>query len=117
MVPTDWQPHRRASDDELVGYLRADDHGVTPLTVFGYPLAAASSRTEAIGVLEARGLACLAEPWWFSPEVGDGFHVLITSAYPDLVSVVRADFGFASHDSERRDLAVPGAAKRLSPRR
>ena len=114
MTPSGWTPFHRSDDDELLGYLVADERGTTPLTIFGFPLAAPSARPEAEEVLRRRGLAVLADAWWLQDEDGSGFRVQILSAYPDRVMVARADFGFVSHDSERRELPVP-TGDRLRP--
>jgi hypothetical protein len=114
MTPPGWTPFHRRDDDELLGYLVAGEHGTTPLTVFGFPLAAPSARPDAEEVLRRRGLAVLADSWWLQEEDGSGFRVQILSAYPDRVMVARADFGFVSHDSERRELRVP-TGDRLRP--
>ncbi len=113
MTPLGWTPLHR-DDQELLGYLVEDERGTTPLTVFGFPLSVPLDRTAAEDVLRERGLAVLAEPWWLDEGEGDGFPVLILSAYPDAVTVARADYGFVSHDSERRRLPVP-AGDRLRP--
>lgn len=112
MIPTHWTPHRRDSDQELIGYLAVDEHGSTPLTVFGYPLSAPGPRADAVRVLETRGLACLAEPWWLQTEAEGEVKVMLLTAYPDRIKVVRADYGFYDHTSERYDLAVPAAGLR-----
>jgi hypothetical protein len=114
MTPPGWTAIHRRDDDELLGYLVADESGTTPLTVFGYPLAPPSERADAEEVLQRRGLAVLADPWWLEVEDGPGFRVQILSAFPDRVTVARADFGFVSHDSERRELRVP-TGDRLRP--
>jgi hypothetical protein len=111
MTATDWIPVHRPSDDELVGYLALDGRGATPLTLVGYPLAGPLERADAEELLRSRGLAVLAEPWWLE-EDGGGFRVQILSARPDAVVVARADYGFVSHDSERRELALPAAGLR-----
>jgi hypothetical protein len=112
VIPTNWTPHRRASDHELVGYLVSDEQGSTPLTVFGYPLAGPSARADAVRILETRGLAALAEPWWLRTSDGDEVKVLLLAAYPDAVTAVRADYGFYDHTSERFHLTVPVSALR-----
>lgn len=114
MTPSGWTPYHRPDDDELLGYLVVDDHGTTPLTIFGHPLSAPGDHDAAVELLRRRGLAVLAEPWWFTEEDGSGFPVQIMSAYPDRVTVARADYGFVSHDAERRSLAVP-VGERLRP--
>jgi hypothetical protein len=106
MTTTAWIPVHRSSDDELVGYLTLDERGATPLTLFGYPLSGPLEHADAEELLRSRGLAVLAEPWWLE-EDGGGFRVQILSARPDAVTVARADYGFVSHDSERRELSVP----------
>ena len=107
MTPPGWTPYRRPEDDELLGYLVVSEQGTTPLTVFGHPLAGPGSHEAAVELLRRRGLAVLAEPWWFTAEDGTGFPVQIMSAYPDRVTVARADYGFVSPDAERRSLSVP----------
>jgi hypothetical protein len=114
MTPTGWQPYRRAEDDELVGYLSTDERGTTPLTLFGYPLSDPVDEAAAVEVLQGRGRSALGEPWWLQEEDGSGFRVQILAAYPDEVRVARADYGFVSHDSERRSLPVP-TGDRLRP--
>lgn len=71
MIPTDWMPHRRRSDGELVGYLVLDGDGFVPLTIFGYPLAGALDLEEAETLLEERGLAVLAQPWLLALDDGE----------------------------------------------
>ena len=113
MTPSGWTPLHR-DDQELLGYLVHDERGTIPLTVFGFPLAGPLERADAEDLLRERGLAVLAEQWWLDEGEGDGFPVLILSAYPDAVTVARADYGFVSHDSERRRLPVP-VGDRLRP--
>lgn len=107
-------PYYRPDDNELIGYLLIGEQGTTPLTVFGYPLSAPGDHDAALELLRQRGLAVLAEPWWYTEEDGSGFPVRIISAYPDSVAVARADYGFVSHDAKRRSLPVP-AGERLRP--
>lgn len=115
-TPPHWTALHRDEDDELLGYLATDERGTTPLTLFGYPLAAPSTEADAADVLRRQGLAVLAEPWWLAEPDGEGFRVHILSATPEAVLVARADYGFVSHDSERRRLPVP-AGDRLRPYR
>lgn len=114
MTPPGWTPYHRPEDDELVGYLDASGQGTIPLTVFGHPLGPAGDRASAEEVLRRRGLVSLAEPWWLTEDDGSGFRVQIMAAYPDRVLVARADYGFVSHDAERRTLPVP-VGDRLRP--
>jgi hypothetical protein len=112
VIPSDWVPYRRPADAELVGYLRRDAAGTTPLNLFGHPLAGPGEAVRAVAVLEARGLSCLAEPWW----LGRGDEVVevrILEAFPDGVRVVEAPFGCYGPDSPRHTLATPATV--LSP--
>jgi len=115
VIPHTWTPHRRAIDGELVGYLATDDHGTTPLTIFGFALGEATTRTAAARLLDRRGLACLAEPWSLVTGEGAEIEVRILSAYPESITVVAAPYGFYGADSPRHNLAVPTAE--LSPGR
>lgn len=114
MIPSDWTPCTREDDGELLGYLQTEDGRTVPLTLFGYPLAPAGELTEAVSVLEARGLAALAERWRLRTEDGREVTVLILAAYPDGVQVAQADYGFVSHDSARFTVPVPTEG-RLQP--
>jgi hypothetical protein len=111
MTPAGWIPVQRPSDGELVGYLALDERGATPLTLVGYPLSGPLDHVDAEALVLRRGLAVLAEPWWLEGADG-GFRVQILSARPDAVTVARADYGFVSHDSERRELPVPAEGLR-----
>ena len=113
VIPSDWVPHRRPADAELVGYLRRDTSGTTPLNLFGHPLAAPGEPARAVAVLEARGLACLAEAWWLR-HGDEAIEVRIVEASPDRVHVVEAPFGFYGPDSPRHTLETPATS--LSPR-
>lgn len=106
MIPTTWTPHRRSSDDELVGYLRTDGDGVTPLCLTGFPLGEESDRDRAIRVLEADGLSVLAEAWSLDHD-GEIIEVRILTARPDAVVVVEAPYGYPQPDGRRFELNVP----------
>jgi len=107
VIPRHWTPYRRPRDGELVGYLAPEGELVVPLTVFGSPLAEAVAWSRAIEVLERDGLSSLSERWLLQLDGGDEIMVMILSAFPDRVEVVRADYGIYSHDSDRYTLAVP----------
>ncbi len=116
MIPSNWLPHRRPSDGELVGYLLPDAAGTTPLTLFGHPLAAPGEPAAAVAVLERRGLASLAESWWLTDD-DEQVEVRILEAYPDRVRVVEAPYGFYGPDSPRHTIAAPTEALTRAPRR
>jgi hypothetical protein len=113
VIPSDWVPHRRPADAELVGYLRRDAAGTTPLNLFGHPLADPGDPARAVAVLESRGLASLAEAWWLG-HGDEAVEVRIIEASADRLHVVEAPFGFYGPDSPRHTLETPATA--LSPR-
>jgi hypothetical protein len=79
---------RRASDDELEGYVEADQGGWRALTVFGGLLGTAESRQAALDIVRRRGLASLAERWyWWSREAAGWRVVLPQEASPGRVRV------------------------------
>lgn len=111
MTPAGWIPVRRPSDDELVGYLVLDEHGATPLALVGYPLSGPLERADAEALVLQRGLAVLAEPWWLDGADG-GFRVQLMSAYPDSVTVARADYGIVDPHGELLQLSLPAEGLR-----
>ena len=79
MIPTTWIPHRRADDDELLGYLQPVDGAADrfrPVTLFGYPLGDESDEFDARQVLDSTGLSYLAGRW-----------LLTLDGWPDPVAV------------------------------
>jgi hypothetical protein len=64
VIPADWLPHRRTSDDELVGYLLQSGDNVVPMTLLGTPLGMPQTGPAARAALDERGLAILNERWW-----------------------------------------------------
>ena len=114
MIPSGWVPYRRPSDSELVGYTVHDAAGTAPLNLLGHPLATPGEPAVAVAVLEARGLASLAESWWLRAG-GDEVEVRILEASPDRVRVVEAPYGLYGPDSRRHTLETSVAG--LSARR
>ena len=116
VIPSQWVPHRRPGDQELVGYTVREAAGTVPLTLFGHPLASPREPDAAVGVLEARGLACLADSWWL--RTGDGeVEVRILEAFPDRVRLVEAPYGFYGPESPRHTLETPATGLSPRPRR
>jgi hypothetical protein len=113
VIPSHWVPHRRPDDQELVGYTVRHAAGTVPLSLLGHPLATPQEPGAAIALLEARGLACLAESWWLRTR-DDEVEVRILEVFPDRVRVVEAPYGFYGPDSPRHILRTP--ATELSPR-
>ncbi|WP_410647379.1 hypothetical protein [Amycolatopsis sp. cmx-4-54] len=83
----------RAEDGEHVGYVvPAPETRWQALTVFGYPLGGPAAFDDSVALLEAEGLAILAERW--SVKQGDdwvGCRLVETS--PEAVVVQIDDFG------------------------
>jgi hypothetical protein len=114
MIPSDWLPHRRQRDDELVGYLVPQGVEVVPVTLFGYPLAGAADVETGRRLLESTGLSVLAEPWRLELEEGESIRVKIREVSPDRVVVVTDDFGYGGNLDDSWVLSVPETGRRLS---
>lgn len=85
----------REDDGAVLGLVRpsADGRGWEPLTVFGYPLAAPTSRDEAVELVHSRGLSSLAEPWLVRVADGQWLSCELLEARPGWVRVRITDFG------------------------
>ncbi|GAA4675943.1 hypothetical protein GCM10023215_04920 [Pseudonocardia yuanmonensis] len=60
---------RRADDDELIGFVERDPAGTwRALSVFGGLITTAGTEEAATAEVTGRGLAVLAETWWFRGE-------------------------------------------------
>lgn len=116
MIPSTWIAHRR-TDGELVGYLvePGDDGDLyQPVNVFGVPLGEPAEIVAAMDLLEAVGLANLAEPWWLRTDDGGRIKVKIHEATPDHVTVLLDDFAAGADLGTRTTLPVP-VGDRLTP--
>lgn len=92
VIPNDWREHRRADDDELMGYLAPGSDGVQPHTVFGYPLGAPTDEHGAALRLDSIGLACLADQWMLRVDGRDQpIAVQVVEASPHGVTVQNVD--------------------------
>ncbi len=88
MDPTAPQEVRRASDDELEGFVVADGDGWRALTVFHGELGRAATADEARAIVRRRGLASLADRWWWlSHRTGEWRVVLPQESSPGRVRV------------------------------
>jgi hypothetical protein len=86
-----------------------------PMNLLGHPLAIPGEPAVAIAVLEARGLASLAESWWL--HAGDAeVEVRILEAAPNRVRVAEAPYGFYGLDSPRHTLETPTTGLRARRR-
>lgn len=118
MIPQTWVPYHRDEDGELVGYLvPTGDARVTPLTVFGHPLAGAGDIEDAERVLEAVGLSYLADRWMLTLPADSSrtdtarVAVQIVEATPTRLVVQSVDFGFEGDYGTRFELEVPDTGR------
>ncbi|MEV4758525.1 hypothetical protein AB0J86_25935 [Micromonospora sp. NPDC049559] len=111
MIPATWIEHRRAEDDELVGYLRPVDgepDRYIPVTVFGYPLGGPTDEYDARQTLESVGLSYLADQWWLTLDGrAEPIAVRIVEASPDRLLVKNVDFGYEGDIGATFALGVP----------
>ncbi|MEU8663739.1 hypothetical protein [Actinoplanes philippinensis] len=98
MIPATWIPHRRAEDNELLGYLSPVE-GVAdrfvPLTVFGHPLGDEGDEHDARQILDETGLSYIASRW--SLTLGgrpEPISVEIVEASPERLRVRNVDYGY-----------------------
>lgn len=89
------QPVYRSEDKELTGYILKRGETWLPLTIFGYPLAAAlSSHEDAVRIVNQRGLASLAEVWqYYDEEELDWFNCSIIEVANDRLTLRITDYG------------------------
>lgn len=90
------QPVYRKEDNELLGCILpvpTVDMWV-PATLFSYPLGEATTKGDAIRLLENIGLDSLLDPWeFFDSEQDDWYTCTIVEANPDKVVITISDFG------------------------
>jgi hypothetical protein len=95
VIPATWIPHRRAEDDELLGYLCPvgdPAERFVPVTIFGAPLGAETDQDDAAQVLESAGLSYLAGRWMLTrDDHPDPIAVEIVEASPQRVRVQNVD--------------------------
>jgi len=104
---SEWIEHRRDHDDELLGFLVPDGQRLTPVTVFGYPIAQPTDRDEAEEILNRLGLSCLAERWNLHREGQTPIQVEIVEASPERVVVKTIGFGGEPEYGTRITLSAP----------
>jgi hypothetical protein len=111
MIPPTWVEHRRAEDNELLGYLRPDDGAsgkFIPVTVFGYPLGDLADECDAGQVLESVGLSYLADRWSLTLDGrAEPISVQIVEASPEQLLVKNVDFGYEGDIGKIFVLDVP----------
>lgn len=101
MIASSTPIHRE--DGELIGYLTTVGELWVPCTVFGFPLADATSRDEAEDYLHSHGLSYLAERWEYLHE-SDWITVSIVEASPQQVTLSFADYGHPDLYGTRKTL-------------
>ena len=111
VIPQTWIEHRRADDNELLGYLRpADDVAgqFIPVTVFGCPVGDPADEYDAQQVLESVGLSYLADQWLLTLDGrAEPISVQIVEASPQRVVVKNVDFGYEGDIGRIFVLEVP----------
>jgi hypothetical protein len=111
VIPQTWIEHRRAEDNELVGYLRPVDDApgqYIPVTVFGYALGEPTDEYDAQQILESVGLSCLADRWLLTPDGrSEPISVQIVEASPLHLVVKTVDFGYEGDIGTTFVLDVP----------
>ena len=86
--PDETREVRRASDGELEGFVAPDGDGWLALTVFHGVLGRAATARDARAVVHQRGLASMAERWWwFSRRTGAWRIVVPLESSPGRVRV------------------------------
>ncbi|MET0296601.1 MAG: hypothetical protein ABW024_04310 [Microbacterium sp.] len=122
VISDDWTPHRR-DDRELLGWIRPEGDGWIAVDLLGREVSEAVDWLEAEEVLEAGGLAWLAEIWMLERDGGEPIRVRIAEITPPSavgetgrVLVHTDDFGSVDVPFTRIELAWP-APTTLRPKR
>ncbi|MGC5168504.1 hypothetical protein [Luteimicrobium sp. DT211] len=115
MLPSDWVPHRRAGDREVVGWLRPDGDRWVAVSLLGRDLTAAVEWPDAEEALEDTGLGWLSGVWLLDRDHGEPVRVRLVEVTPERVVVQTDDFGAIDAPVERHVLPWPAPAA-LRPR-
>jgi hypothetical protein len=111
VIPQSWIEHRRAEDNELLGYLRPVDNAsgrYIPVTVFGYALGDPRDQYNAEQILESVGLSYLADRWLLTLDGrAEPIWVQIVEASPERLLVKNVDFGYEGDIGKTFALDVP----------
>jgi hypothetical protein len=91
---------RRRRDDELEGFVAEDDEGWLALTVFHGVLGRAASPQGARRIVHDRGLASLAQRWYWWSRMAPGWRVVVPlEASPGRVRVALGYYSLPGVDS------------------
>lgn len=116
MIPDDWTPHHRTSDNELVGWIRAEGEAWVAVSLLGQELTSPVDWLEAEAVLDDLSLAWLGEVWMLEQPEGDALRVRLVELSGERVVVQTDDFGAVEASVTRFELPWPPPAA-LRPRR
>lgn len=115
-IGDDWIPHRRSSDRELVGWIRAVGEYWQAMSLFAEPMTDPVDWDQAESTLEDTSLSWMAEPWILDSD-GRSVRVRIVEFRPDepggsagRVIVKTDDFGAIDVPYELIELPWPPPA-------
>lgn len=117
-LPSDWIPHRRGLDGELIGWIRPDGDAFVAISLFGAEISEPLDWVSAEEALEARGLSWMADVWTLERSEPDGavrrIRVRIVevspaepTGAPGRVTVKTDDFGAVDVPYELIELSWP----------
>lgn len=107
MLPEDWIEHRRASDRELVGWLRPEGEGFVAVDRLGRDVTGVVDWTDGEEALEERGLRWLADLWQLTLDDGRPLRVVLVEVSPERVVVKLDDFGAVGVETQSWTLPFP----------
>lgn len=112
MIPAEWEPHYRADDGELIGFLEpTGPDAVVPRTLLGTALADATDRFAAEQTLEEVGLSYLADTWVLRHDDDSEQRVVLVEVDASRAVVANADFaqvvGAPRDIGDRVEVALP----------
>ncbi|HMR47779.1 MAG TPA: hypothetical protein PKE40_01325 [Arachnia sp.] len=102
----DWTPHRR-DDGEQLGWIRPADDEWVPVDLLGRELSEPVDWIEAEELLDAHGLAYLAESWLLELEGGAAVRVRFVEVAPERIVVKGEDFGAIDIHTQVYELPWP----------
>ncbi|TFB73757.1 hypothetical protein E3O06_07985 [Cryobacterium glaciale] len=89
----DWIEHRRGSDGELLGWLRASGDGFLVIDLLGRARTDALDGLTAEEALDALGIGYLADPFELRLDTGEWLRVRITEVSTERILVKKDDWG------------------------
>jgi hypothetical protein len=107
MLPSDWVPHLRPADREVLGWIRPDGDRWVPVSLLGHDLTGGVEWPDAEEALETAGLAWLSGVWLLERPDDEPVRVRIVEVTPERVVVQTDDFGAIDVPVERHVLPWP----------